>query len=227
VLAWLAQPRHHHVLVDLGGEGGGVGLQSIAKRLPCTTPQLSVWMAFPCGFIKIEGVGMHLAPGVLEGKDLEVARLGPVVDHAWRRQHGPQGSQNFFGLCTQTVGSRGQQFLKKVAEVSQGRFLGQVALYRARWQVQDFGVDERQTRMQTCAQRSHPGCIGLVGRIPAILCIAQVGMGENKHGALVERLHRLQAGQQLAGALVQGAAERLDAGPRSVQSLHRCLPGGV
>ena len=107
VLGVAAQAAHHHVFVDLGGKGGGVGvvvgLEPRAEGLPGAPAHAGVAVRFVVGLKTVDRVGKLLARRIAKRCKLDVARFGAVVDHIGRIQHFAQGCQYTLGLCAQAV----------------------------------------------------------------------------------------------------------------------------
>jgi len=121
------------------------------------------------------------------------------------------------------VRAQRQQVVQVGLEVRQTGFGGHELLQQPVIKGQDLGLDPAGGGAHACVQRRHTGHRGLVGRVGAVLRVAQVGEGAHAHQAGLHGFQRCQALQQRGGIGVQPPLVGDQRLPRIV---HRLVFGG-
>ena len=119
-----------------------------------------------------------------------------------------------------------EQILQVNTVRRQPAFLRQELRHAPIRQLKDLGIDKSSVRVPPSEQRMHPCQRCLTQRVGTILRVAQVGKRCQAHQTQLQRLHRIQAFQQSAGALPQSALVGQDIGERGIQVLELGLPLG-
>jgi hypothetical protein len=94
----------------------------------------------------------------------------------------------------------------------------------ARHQPASVGADEGDARVQAGTQGIDARQRSLVFGIAAVLRVAQMGKDTHTHQALLQPLHRVQAGQQGGSTLAQPPLVGVHLGARGIQGFELGLP---